>query len=279
MKSLFGVEYSRGATARIIDGGPLLAPMAVHKMFPDVPYTFVSSDPISHDECMRDRFGDCLHIQQKIFAATPHTPHVMIGGDHSVNFGHFAVMADRAPDQDLCLVYIDAHFDIHTPESSIAQASGAPHGTNVRALLGNGDARWLGLQARRPALRCENLFYIGSRSFEAAESEFVRENNIFVRTPDQLKTPNDWAKIVTEIQERIADRPYIVSFDFDAIDPKYFPDVLVPESNGITPDAARFFVQSFAPHAYGFEFVEYAPTGDTQSAAIAQALIQIALQD
>lgn len=69
----------------------------------------------------------------------------------------------------------------------------------------------------------------------------------------------------------------VVSFDFDAIDPQVFHDVLVPESNGISADAAEYFVRAFASDAHSFEFVEYAPTGDVRSAEIVKKLVGIAL--
>lgn len=278
MKSFLGIEYSRGACANPTDGGPALAPKAVKEMFPDADWTMVTSSSVDMDACRADRFGDTLQIHKQIYSATPATPHVLIGGDHSVNFGHFATLADRIPNDDLCLIYIDAHLDIHTPESSKAEASGAPHGTNVRALLGDSDARWLGLQAKCPALRLENVFYLASRSYEPSEIKFVTENNIFMRRAEQLQTIADAQKALNEIREKIGNRPYIVSFDFDAIDPKYFSDVWVPENGGIAKDVAEYLTRELAPNAHSFEFVEYAPTGDTQSAQIVKTLVGIAAE-
>lgn len=269
-----GIEYGRGCLKTAIDGGPALATTAVKKMFPDATWTTVTAEPFSADECARDRFGENFKIQQAIYAQTPSERHIMIGGDHSVNFGHFAALADRIPDTDLCLIYIDAHLDIHNPESAVAQASGAPHGCNVRALLGDGDSRWLTLQSKCPAVKAENIFYLGIRSFEPAEINFVRENNIYVRMADELKTREDWTVTISEIRERIANKPFVVSLDFDVLDPKYFSDILVPAENGISADAAEFLVDAFK-NAYGFEFVEYAPTGDKQSNDIAKHLIGI----
>lgn len=274
MTNFIGIEYSRGATAKVIEGGPALAPAAIREMFPNASWTIVSADPATEAECMADRFGDAFQIQKKIYAATPAQRHIFIGGDHSVNFGHFAAIADQMPDEDLCLVYIDAHLDIHSPKSSKAEASGAPHGTNVRANLGTGDARWLSLQSKKPALRPENLFYLGSRSYEPSEINFVRENNIFMRSPDQLQTDGDLDDVIAEIRRRIDGRPFVVSFDFDAIDPQYFKDVWVPESGGISMYAARCLTREFAD-AHSFEFVEYAPTGDMASADAVRELIGI----
>lgn len=274
MTKIIGVEYGRGATAQIVDGGPANGPAAVRDMFPDANWTLITPDDVSPEECMADRFGDAFKIHTKVYHATPSCRHILIGGDHSVNFGHFAAIADQMPDQDLCLVYIDAHLDIHTPESSRAEASGAPHGTNVRANLGQGDARWLGMSHKMPALRPENLFYLGSRSYEPAEIKFVRDNEIFMRTAAELRTDDELDDAITEIRRQIDGRPFVVSFDFDAIDPQYFKDVLVPEPNGISMYTARRLCREFAD-AHSFEFVEYAPSGDDASAAAVAELIHI----
>lgn len=278
MKHIMGIEYGRGATAVVVtSGGPALAPSAVKSMYSDADWSIVTADPYDAELCAKDRFGENFLIQEKIVSATPHDHHIMIGGDHSVNFGHFAALADRLPDEDLCLVYIDAHLDIHTPESSKAEASGAPHGTNVRALLGDGDKRWLSLQSRRPALRPENLFYLGTRSYEPSEINFVNNHNIYVRHPNELNTLDKVSKYVDEIKRKIGNRKYVVSFDFDAIDPNIFKDVLVPEPNGISFETAEYLAKAFAPNAHSFEFVEYSPTGDEKSAKIVKHLVGIAL--
>lgn len=278
MKKFLGIEYSRGACAVPQNGGPALAPTAVQKMFPDADWTMIASTPCDIDACRQDRFGDTLEIHKQIYSVTPTAPHVLIGGDHSINFGHFATLADRMPNEDLCLIYIDAHLDIHTPQSSRAQASGAPHGTNVRALLGDGDARWLGLQKKCPALKPENVFYLGSRSYEPAEIDFATQQGIFIRHADKLQTIADAQQALADIRAKIGNRPYVVSFDFDAIDPKYFSDVWVPESGGIPVEAAEYFTRELAPHAHSFEFVEYAPTGDAKSAQIVKTLVGIAAE-
>lgn len=274
MTKFLGIEYGRGCLKTAIPEGPALGPAVVKQMFSDYDWTMITPTPFDPEKCANDRFGENFEIQKKIYANTPNEKHIMIGGDHSVNYGHFTAIRDRTPTEDLCLVYIDAHLDIHTPESAMLQASGAPHGTNVRALMGMGDKRWLSLQKKQPALQPENVFYLGTRSYEPAEIEFVRENNIYMKTADMLKSESDLESTINEIREKIGDRPFVVSLDFDVIDPKYFRDVLVPARNGITVDAAKRIVRAFRD-AYSFEFVEYAPTGDIQSAEIAQELISI----
>ncbi len=273
MTKFLGIEYSRGATAKVLNGGPALAPRTIQKMFPNADWTIIESDHINPDS-VKDRFGDTFEVHKKIYAKTPNEKHICIGGDHSVNFSHFATIADQYQDEDLCLLYFDAHLDIHTPESSQQEASGAPHGTNVRHLLGEGDKRWLSLQHKKPALKPENLFYFGTRSCEPSEINYIKDNNIFYHTPAQLKTESDWQKTFQEVRKRIGNKKFIVSFDFDGIEPKCFHDVWVPEPNGLSVEFARAFVKEFSD-AINFEFVEYAPTGDEQSANIVKELIGI----
>ena len=274
MIKFIGIEYSRGATEKIRHGGPELAPRKVREMFPNENWLILTPTQISDEDCMRDRFGDALNMHKIIYENTPCEKHIFIGGDHSVNFSHFAAISDMYPDEDLCLVYFDAHLDIHTPESSKQEASGAPHGTNVRHLLGQGDERWLALPRKKPALKPENLFYFGSRSFEPSEINYVKNNNIFYRTPEQLQTKSDWDNAFKIVRERIGNKKIVVSFDFDGIDKKYFNDVWVPESDGLSLDFAKYFVNKFVD-AINFEFVEWAVSEDKDSENVVRDLIDI----
>ncbi len=275
MIKFIGAKYSRGATAKILNNtGPALAPDAIQKMFPNSDWKMLTPPEISDTECMADRFGDAYNMHKLIYPNTPREKHIFIGGDHSVNFSHFAAIADQYPNEDICLVYFDAHLDIHTPQSSQTEASGAPHGTNVRHLLGEGDKRWLDLPQKKPVLKHENLFYFGSRSFEPSEIKYVKDNNIFYRTPAQLQTKDDWTNAFKEVRNRIGNKKFVVSFDFDGIDTKYFKDVWVPEPNGLSLDFTRAFINEFID-AINFEFVEYAVTGDEQSENTVHELINI----
>lgn len=278
MTKFLGIEYGRGCLHTAIPDGPAMAPQTIKNIFPNAEWIMLKPAQFDAEKCKRDRFGENLEIQEKIYANTPSEKHIMIGGDHSVNYGHFAAIRDRMPDKDLCLVYIDAHLDIHTPETALAQASGAPHGTNVRALMGMGDKRWIKLQKNFPALKPENVFYLGTRSFEPAEIEFVHENNIYMKTTDMLATESALDSAICEIRQKIGNRPVVVSVDFDVIDPKYFRDVLVPAGNGMSVDAVARILDAFRD-AFSFEFVEYAPSGDVSSADIAKRLIEIVAND
>jgi len=60
---------------------------------------------------------------------------VILGGDHSVAAGSVAAVAEfyRKQNQKIGLIWIDAHADMNTPESS---PSGNVHGMPFAALVG-----------------------------------------------------------------------------------------------------------------------------------------------
>jgi len=65
---------------------------------------------------------------------------LVVGGDHSLAMGSVAGVATALADRGerLGMIWLDAHGDLNTPESSL---SGNVHGMPVAHLLGLGDAR------------------------------------------------------------------------------------------------------------------------------------------
>lgn len=86
--------------------------------------------------------------------ATAHSVHeghvpVVIGGDHSCAIGTWSGVASALrPAGPLGLIWIDAHLDSHTPQSS---DSGAIHGMPLAALLGHGARELTQVRDTHPA--------------------------------------------------------------------------------------------------------------------------------
>jgi len=94
--------------------------------------------------------------------ATP----LVLGGDHSCAMGTWRGVAEAAHGP-VGLLWIDAHLDAHTPETS---HTGRLHGMPLAALLGQGgDA----LCVERVVLAPEHVCVIGVRSFEAEEAALL----------------------------------------------------------------------------------------------------------
>jgi arginase len=191
---------------------------------------------------------------------------LVIGGDHSCSIGTWNGVA-RATRHigTLGLIWIDAHMDMHVPETS---HTGAIHGMPVAALLGYGAPELIALAGDRPALAPERVCLVGARSFEREEVEFARRHNVRVIGMDEVSR-RGIADCLVEARS-IAGRGsagYGVSLDLDVFDPAEAPGVGTPEPGGLRADG---FFDAWSdltgnPACRGVEVVEYNPHRDHAS--------------
>src|ERR671936_2519189 len=93
---------------------------------------------------------------------------VVLGGDHSVAPGTVAGVAEfhRRKDQKIGLIWIDAHADINTPETS---PSGNVHGMPLAAIMGLGPAELTNIFNFSPKIDPDNCVLVGVRDIDANE--------------------------------------------------------------------------------------------------------------
>jgi arginase len=190
-------------------------------------------------------------------------PFVVIGGDHSCAIGTWSGVADALrPSGSLGLIWVDAHMDMHVPQTS---HSGAIHGMPVASLLGYGYPELTSVTETGPALRPQSLCLIGARSFEAEEVEFARRHGVRVIGMDEVRERGiaaTWAEAQAIASNGTA--AYGVSLDLDVFDPADAPGVGTPEPDGLSASA---FLQVWGklirdPKRVGLEIVEYNPSRD-----------------
>src|SRR3984885_4637621 len=104
-----------------------------------------------------------------------------LGGDHSVGAGTVAGVAEfyRRQNQKIGLIWIDAHTDINTPDSS---PSGNVHGMPLAAIMGLGPPELANIFDFSPKVKPENCVLVGVRDIDAIEKENVRRAGIHVFT-------------------------------------------------------------------------------------------------
>ncbi|MBZ9716011.1 arginase [Deinococcus multiflagellatus] len=174
----------------------------------------------------------CAAAAERVAALGPDVFPLTIGGDHSVSMGTVTGNALRlAPGGGrLGLIWVDAHTDYNTPDSS---PSGNIHGMPVAHLTGLGDTRLTGLGGGWH-MRPEDIVMIGIRSVDPHERELLREAGIKAYTMkdvDQLGI----TRIHEETLERLSGVQGLhVSFDADALDPAVCPGVGTPVPGGLT---------------------------------------------
>lgn len=158
------------------------------------------------------------------------TKNLILGGDHSVSIGSVGALLSMYP--DLSVIWIDAHADINTAEST---PSGNVHGQPVSYLMNLPDAKrpseydWLG----PAALNKDNLLYIGLRDLEEYEWDTIHNLGIQYITPSEMIDQVTW---LTQINDFIvnAKSKVHISFDIDAMSPEGGLNTGTPVEGGIT---------------------------------------------
>src|SRR5215468_5495504 len=102
---------------------------------------------------------------------------VVLGGDHSVGAGTVAGVAEyyRRQGQKIGLIWIDAHTDINTPESS---PSGNVHGMPLAAIMGMEPAELANICGFAPKVVPQNVVIIGVRDIDNTEKDNIRKAGI-----------------------------------------------------------------------------------------------------
>ena len=186
---------------------------------------------------------------------------LVIGGDHSVAIGTWSGVA-RVAGAPVGLLWVDAHLDSHTPETTY---SGALHGMPLACLLGRGDRRLLGLGVNGPQLDPARTVVLGPRSFEPEEAAFLERLGVRVIGAGEIGA-RGFAACFAEAARIVggAARGFGVTLDLDALDPATAPGVGSPEPDGLAVrdvvDALRRLSASQGLRAV--EIVEYNPDRD-----------------
>ena len=210
-----------------------------------------------------------------------------LGGDHSLGLATIAgtVRAWRGR-KDVCVIWIDAHADINTPEST---GSGNIHGMPLSWILGlvNQDIEgfeWL--KDEMPFLSPDRLVYIGLRDLDQGEKTILKENNIkafSMHEVDRYGIGEVVEMALRHVNPNL-DRPIHLSFDVDALDPSVAPSTGTPVRGGLTFREGHFICERI--HETGLmvamDLTEVNPTlGDeaqrVQTVQIGCSLIRSAL--
>jgi arginase len=190
---------------------------------------------------------------------------LVLGGDHSLAAGSVSGVSHfyRRRDQKIGVIWIDAHSDINTPDTS---PSGNVHGMPLAALLGLGPEPLSNIYGYSPKIAPENAVLVGIRDVDAAERANIRRAGITavftMRDIDERGM-----RAVMEEAVKVAGNGtagYHVSLDLDWIDPEDAPGVGTPVRGGATYREAHLAMEILADHGrlLSFEMVEVNPVID-----------------
>ncbi len=142
---------------------------------------------------------------------------INLGGDHAIAMGTIPPMVLKYP--TIKVVWIDAHADIHSPDTSV---TGNSHGMPLyfASELSNTDYKKISL---------DNLHYYGIRDLDDPEIDIIKKHNIKNFTSDQVNMRDRSDDII----EWLGSDPIHLSIDVDGLDPSVFPSTGTTAGKGL----------------------------------------------
>ena len=223
----------------------------------------VAEDAAPADEVLRVRggvlgldsiAGSLEHAVTVVRQAAP--PRIVtVGATCGVEIAPIAWLNERYRG-DLAVLWLDAHGDLNTPESS---PSGHFHGMVLRTLLGQGPEA---LVRQIPApLTTRQVWLVGARDLDPPEVQFVAASGIATAGDEAFADP----QTLLDRLKLAGFRRIYVHLDVDVVDPDDFASSLMATAGGPTLDhVVRLLHRLHAQcDVVGLSVVEYCERGAT----------------
>ena len=206
---------------------------------------------------------------------------VVLGGDHSVAVGSVSGVTRhfRRQKKSLGLIWIDAHADMNTPETS---QSGNVHGMPLACLTGTGPRQLTHVGGFAPKVDPKNVALVGIREVDQLEKPHVRESGVRAFTMRDIDERGLRSVMEEAIQIAGAGTAgFHVSLDMDSVDPQEAPGVGTPVRGGITYREAHLAMEIICDSGRmtSLDVVEVNPVIDeaNKTAVLAVELVMSAL--
>jgi len=189
---------------------------------------------------------------------------LVMGGDHSVALGTVAGVGSyfRKKEKRTGLVWLDAHADMNTPDSS---PSGNIHGMPLAAIAGYGPEELTQINGAKPMVNPHNICMVGVRDIDAKERKIIKESGVHVFTMRDLDE-RGMREVMAEALRFAQDETdgISVSLDLDFVDPTDAPGVGTPVRGGVTYREAHLAMEMIADtkSVVSLEVVEVNPVID-----------------
>ncbi|MGH9594500.1 MAG: arginase [Bryobacteraceae bacterium] len=171
---------------------------------------------------------------------------LVLGGDHSIAVGSVAGVSSfyRKQSKHVGLMWLDAHGDMNTPESS---PSGNVHGMPLASIAGYGAPELVDLLGFHPTVEPRNICLVGIRDLDSKERRLMKESGVHVFTMRDIdergmrEVMSEALRFATDDTDGMA-----VSLDMDFVDPTDAPGVGTPVRGGVTYREAHLAMEMIA---------------------------------
>jgi len=293
--AIIGAPLDLGQGRRGVDMGPSAIRVAnLNKRLSDLGYHVddLGNIPVDQPESLPEGPARAKYLPQIALACkrlasmvdqalTKKKMPLVLGGDHSVAAGTVAGVSRhfRRKKQNIGLIWIDAHADMNTPDSS---PSGNVHGMPLACCVGLGPPELANLLGYAPKVNPRRTVLVGLRDVDSLEKEHVRDTGVRAFTMRDIDERG--LRSVMDEAFRIATEDTVgfhLSLDMDWVDPQFAPGVGTPVRGGATYREAHHAMELVCDggRMLSMEVVEVNPVIDerNRTADLAVEMIMSAL--
>ncbi|KAE8152256.1 arginase [Aspergillus avenaceus] len=171
-------------------------------------------------------------------------------GDHSIGIGTVSGVAkairERHLGREIGVLWIDAHADINTPETSLSRRI---HGMPVAFVSGLVKVRLQGVfdwLEESYLINLQKLVYIGLRDVDDAERDIIAQHNVKAFYIDDVKRDGIQHIMDTALDHLGSETPLHVSYDINSLDPNWAPSTVFPVEPGLTREEGVYVAKRLA---------------------------------
>ncbi|MGC4052450.1 MAG: arginase [Paludibaculum sp.] len=277
--AILGAPLDLGAGRRGVDMGPSALRVAnlnaklvsLGYKVEDLGNVFASQQESSrigaaHARYLKPIAETCVELAHKVERAAGQGKFpLVLGGDHSVAVGTVSGMAQhfRKKKQKLGVIWLDAHTDMNTPDSS---PSGNVHGMPLACLVGYGPKPLTHLYGYAPKVDPKNVVLVGIRDVDLTERPIVKQSGVRVFTMRDIDERGLRAVMEEAVMVASDGTAGIhISLDMDGVDPDEAPGVGTPVRGGFSYREAHLAMEILCDsrRVRSMEVVEVNPVLDT----------------
>jgi arginase len=127
------------------------------------------------------------------------------------------------------VVWIDAHGDFNTPETSF---SGILAGMPVAILAGLAGPLWRDAAGLTTPVETEHIVLAGTRELDEKEEALIRSTDVRIVPASELCDGDNFALAIDRLTRRCPQ--LYLHVDLDVLDPRFVPSASTPSANGLS---------------------------------------------
>lgn len=164
-------------------------------------------------------------------------PTLVLAGDDTASIGVVSGLQQAYDGKRIGLIWIDAHADFNTPETSY---SGILAGMPVAILAGLAGPIWRESANLKYTIPTDQIVIAGLRSKDEKESALLRSTDVRVIDASSPQRAPQFEAAIERLLNHVD--VVMVNIDLDVLDPSYVPSASTPEANGLSPKQVAWMI-------------------------------------